>query len=80
MLQSRGLPAGEQPERWNLSHAETVTEIHRAYLNAGAQAVTTNTFGANALKFDRAELEHVIDGALNCARRAVNEAGKGYIL
>lgn len=31
MLQSRGLPAGEQPERWNLSHAETVTEIHRAY-------------------------------------------------
>lgn len=80
MLQSHGLPAGELPERWNLSHADEVTQIHLAYLLAGAEAVTTNTFGANALKYSEEELVRVIDGAFLCAERAVREAGKGYIL
>ena len=31
MLQSAGLPAGELPEKWNLTHAETIIGIHKAY-------------------------------------------------
>ena len=35
LLQARGLQAGELPERWNLSHPEILTQIHREYLEAG---------------------------------------------
>lgn len=51
LLQEAGLSAGELPETWNLLHPETVRGIHRDYLAAGADIVTTNTFGANALKY-----------------------------
>ena len=47
LLQAAGLAAGELPERWNLSHPEVITNVHRKYLAAGADIMTTNTFGAN---------------------------------
>ena len=50
-LQARGLAPGELPETWNLTRPEDVQAIHEAYLAAGADVVTTNTFGANALKY-----------------------------
>ena len=37
LLQAAGLGAGELPETWNISHPETVGEIHRDYLNAGCR-------------------------------------------
>lgn len=46
MLIGLGLPAGWPPEEWNVSHADAVTGVHRAYLGAGAEVVETNTFGA----------------------------------
>ena len=49
MLQAAGLKPGELPELWNFSHAGEVEKIHTAYLNAGADIIKTNTFGANAL-------------------------------
>ena len=30
LLQEKGLPVGELPERWNLTHADVITDIHRA--------------------------------------------------
>ena len=51
LLQEAGLAPGELPELWNLSHPETVTQLHLDYLNAGCDIITANTFGANALKF-----------------------------
>ena len=35
MLQANGLQSGELPERWNLTHPEQITQIHRAYVEAG---------------------------------------------
>ena len=43
MLQRAGLTAGEGPETWNLSHPQAVTDIHAAYLAAGANIITTNS-------------------------------------
>ena len=80
LLQERGLRAGELPERRNLTHADEIVRIHSEYLAAGADAITTNTFGANALKYSDEELKAVIDGALSCARKATDQAGRGYIL
>jgi len=53
MLQAKGLTAGTLPEIWNAEHAELVTQVHRAYLNAGSRIITTNTFGGNRLLMDK---------------------------
>ncbi len=50
MAQTRGLPLGRPPEELNLTHPETIMEIHRDYLIAGAHIITTNTFGATRVK------------------------------
>ncbi len=50
MLQSYGMKAGEIPERYNLERAEVIAGIHSAYIEAGAQVLTTNTFNANRFK------------------------------
>lgn len=71
LLQAAGLPAGEAPERWNLSHPEVITNIHRDYLSAGANVISTNTFGVNTLAFPRDEAEALINAAVNNARQAI---------
>ncbi len=76
MLQSAGLPAGELPERWNITHPQTVTAIHKAYFEAGADIACTNTFGANSLKFapeGEFSLSTVIERAVDCAKTARTE-------
>lgn len=75
MLQSCGLQTGELAERSNLEQAETVAEIHRAYIAAGSQVVTTNTFSANRFKLARAGLDQaaVIRAAVETARQAAKD-------
>ena len=70
LLQERGLKAGELPEVWNLTHADVIRDVHRAYFEAGANVVSTNTFGANPLKFSDAELKKIISAAMENARIA----------
>ena len=74
LLQKAGLVPGELPEGWNLTHAEDVTAIHRAYYDAGSNVVNTNTFGANILKFSAAELDDVIRAAVENARAAAERS------
>ena len=74
LLQARGLTAGELPEHWNLSHAEEIVAIHKAYFDAGSNVVNTNTFGANCLKFELDELDSIIGAAIANARRAAEES------
>ncbi len=47
MLQRHGLAGNSEP--FNLSHPDIVRDIHRAYIEAGADIITTNTFSANAV-------------------------------
>ena len=70
LLQAQGLGAGEAPERWNLTHPDAITAIHRAYYEAGSHVVSTNTFGANPLKFNEEELEAIVAAAVANARAA----------
>jgi len=80
-LQKRGLKTGELPERLNITNPEVIKEIHLAYLEAGSDVISANTFGANPLKFSGEELEAVINAAFDCAENAVKKAGgkKRYI-
>ena len=77
MLQRRGLAVpGELPDLLCLKEPAAVTAIHAAYVEAGSQAVTTNTFGANGLKLGgAASVEEVYGAAVACAR----DAGARYV-
>lgn len=74
LLQKRGLKPGELPERWNITHPEVITEIQKAYYDAGSNVVSTNTFGANILKFSEEELEQILKASYECADRARKES------
>ena len=53
MLQLAGLTDGA-PERWNVERPDVVSSIHRAYVEAGSDFISTNTFGGtrNRLQLD----------------------------
>ena len=40
-------------EELNLTHPEQVQHIHQAYIDAGADVIQTNTYGANYIKLSR---------------------------
>lgn len=50
MLQNAGLKPGACPELINIEQPEIIQSVHRAYVEAGAMILETNTFGASALK------------------------------
>ena len=77
LLQERGLQPGDAPERWNLSHPDDIIAIHRAYFDSGSNVVNTNTFGANRLHFNSAELEEIIRAAVENARTAAAQSISG---
>lgn len=74
LLQERGLKQGELPETWNLKKPEELIRIHREYLEAGADIVLANTFGANGFKYDN--LDEIIAAGIANAKTAVRESGK----
>jgi len=52
MLQARGLTADQCPEEWNVSHAEDVRAVAKAYADAGSDMILTNTFGGSSIKLE----------------------------
>lgn len=72
LLQERGLTAhGELPDLLNLHDPDAVVDIHAGYVRAGAEMITTNTFGANAHKLEgRATVADVYRAAAANARAA----------
>jgi 5-methyltetrahydrofolate--homocysteine methyltransferase len=77
LLMARGLASGAPPESINLEQPQVLEEIARLYLDAGAEIVQTNTFGASPLKLaghglaDKAEA--INRNAVAAVRRAVGE-------
>ena len=77
IFQTKGLKPGELPEVWNITKPEVIKEVHKAYLDAGANIIKTNTFGANAFKFGQGvceySLEEIIKAAINNVKSAIAE-------
>lgn len=57
MLQERGLTDGGAPELWNVDHADIVEAILEEYAAAGAQLITTNTFGGTRARLQMHDLQ-----------------------
>ena len=75
-LQAAGLAPGEAPECWNRTHPEQIEALHRAYIEAGANIIKSNTFGLNPLRYPEDCAERVRE-ALGIARRAAD--GKALV-
>ena len=67
MLQERGLTDGGAPELWNVEKPEEIEAVLEAYAAAGANFITTNTFGATR---GRLELHGLADRVIE-----LNQAG-----
>src|SRR5436189_6338346 len=57
MLHARGVGFDKCFDELNLTNPSAVAEIHRAYIEAGAQLIITNTFGANRFKLSKHGLQ-----------------------
>ncbi len=73
-LQKNGLKKGELPESLNIHSPEIVARVHKSYLDAGCNIISTNTFGANSLKFDN--VNEIITKAVVITKNAIAESGK----
>lgn len=84
MLQKYGIELGEIPEILNLKNPDIVKKIHSEYLEAGADIITTNTFGVNGLKLKDTgfTVDQIIKSAIALAKEAIknnDSASNKYI-
>lgn len=73
-LQKNGLKKGELPENLNTHSPQIVARVHKSYLDAGCNIISTNTFGANSLKFDN--VNEIITKSVEITKNAIAESGK----
>ena len=75
MLHAHGIGFDKCFDELNLTHPSAVADVHRAYIEAGAQLIITNTFGANRFKLAKHGLEdHVLEinrASVDLAKRVV---------
>ncbi len=83
-LFAMGLTAGEPPEGWNFDHPDRVKALHQAFVDAGADIVLTNTFGANARRLMLHNLQdrtrEVNRRAAELARSVADAAGRPVVV
>jgi 5-methyltetrahydrofolate--homocysteine methyltransferase len=66
-LLARGLTPGTPPETWTLDHGDVIRDIAREYLDAGAEIITTNTFGGSPIRLRQHGLAGEVDRINRCA-------------
>ncbi|MCB2209654.1 bifunctional homocysteine S-methyltransferase/methylenetetrahydrofolate reductase [bacterium] len=84
LLHGRGVEIDACFDELNLLNPATVAEIHREYIDAGAEVIKTNTFGANRIKLERHGLDdrvsEVNTAAVQLARRVVDASFKEVLI
>lgn len=84
MLHARGIGFDRCFDELNLTDPAAVAEVHREYIESGAQLILTNTFGANRFKLRRHGLEDKVGeinrAAVELAKRAVAASFKDIFI
>lgn len=80
MLLARGLAAGEAPERWTLERGAEIVAVHRAFVDAGSDAVQTNSFGAHPLRLAAAGISAGATEVATVATALARQAGARYVI
>jgi methionine synthase I (cobalamin-dependent) len=83
-LFAMGLTSGDSPELWNAEHPDRIESLHRAFVDAGADIILTNSFGANrrrlmlhGLEARARELNRL---AAQNARKVADAAGRPVVV
>lgn len=74
MLQSAGIETGHIPELLNITNPEALADIHRQYVESGADIIYANTFGANRIKLKNSgyTVTEIISAGVENARNAAS--------
>jgi 5-methyltetrahydrofolate--homocysteine methyltransferase len=75
-LQRHGLPIGECPDAWNVTHPDRVEAVAHSYIEAGSRVILTNTFGANRVALARHGLAERTE-EINRAGAAISRQAAG---
>ncbi len=77
MLQRLGLKPGGCPDELNITNPEIIKTVHREYVGAGSDVVTTCTFGANRVKLKEYDIDNKLNEInLKAAKNAREAIGK----
>ena len=77
LLMARGVRPGEAPESLNLTRPRVIEEIALLYLEAGADLITTNTFGGSPARLRQFGLDGETEAVNRAAVEAVRRAARG---
>ncbi|MDR1171752.1 MAG: homocysteine S-methyltransferase family protein, partial [Bacteroidales bacterium] len=81
ILYQKGLKFGECPDEWSITHYDVVKGIAKSYIDAGADMVKTNSFGANRFRLQHFGLQDKTAEINEAAARASREAaGDRYVI
>ena len=79
-----GLVSGDAPELWNVDEPDRVRALHRTFVEAGADIVLTNTFGANAMRLKlhdaQSRVRELNEAAARLAREVAGESERDVIV
>ena len=77
MLQASGMPAGATPEEFCMENPDTLRGIHKAYLDAGVDLLTSCTFGGNIYKLPKSlDVFSFNRRMVEIAKQAAAQAGR----
>ena len=75
-----GLATGDSPEIWNVLYPERVASVHQGFVEAGADLILTNTFGANRYRLQlhdsQTRVQELNQAAARIARQVADQAGR----
>jgi 5-methyltetrahydrofolate--homocysteine methyltransferase len=83
-MMAMGLGPGQAPDLWNIDRPDNVTRLHKSFLEAGADIILTNTFGANrcrlALENAQDRASEINEAGAHIARGAADRAGRPVVV
>jgi methionine synthase I (cobalamin-dependent) len=83
-LFERGLTSGDAPELWNSEHPERIAQLHRAFIESGADIILTNSFGGTRYRLNlhkaEARVAELNERAAHIARTEADRAGRTVLV
>jgi len=77
-LQLMGCGPGESVEKWGLAHSDILRNLHKSYIEAGADIIITNTLGGNRIKLDRYGLAKEVESLNKGLAELALDVASGY--
>jgi len=78
LLYAKGIFINRSYDELNLSQPDLIRGIHHDYLQAGAEIIETNTFGANSFRLARHSLADKVRDINRMGARLAREAAKSF--